>query len=347
MFRVGVTRDLRSPDGSFLFAPAADLRALEVDGGVEWAFLPTSEPILTAPRLSGLDALLHLTPTVTAESLAGSERLALIARSGVGLDAIDLGACTAAGVAVTITPDGVSQPMASAAVTLLLALALRLLDRTDAFRRGAWDEGRAGLVGVGLPGRVLGVIGFGRIGREVNRLLRPFEMRTLVSTPRLDERTASEHGVEHVDLETLLREADFVVVACPLTPETFHLLDAERLGLMKQTAFLVNVARGPIVDQDALVAALEAGALAGAGLDVFEREPVDAAESIVGARNLVATPHSLGYTDDLLRSCIDGACAAILMVADGRVPRHVVNPEVLDSTVFQEKIQALARRSRP
>jgi phosphoglycerate dehydrogenase-like enzyme len=345
MFRVGVTRDFRSQDGSFLFAPAADLGLLEQRRDIEWRYLQHAAPEVDAAHLADLDALLHLGPVVTEASLEGAACLALIARSGVGLDAIDLPACTAAGVAVTITPDGVPRPMASAAVALILALAHRLTERNDAFRRGAWDEGRAGLVGVGLRRRVLGLVGFGRIGREVNRLLRPFELRTLVATPRLDATTAREHGVERVELDTLLSEADFVVIACPLTQETMHLIDERRLGLMKRTAFLVNVARGPIVDEAALVAALDREQIAGAGLDVFEHEPVAPDDPVVGARNLIAAPHSLGYTDDLLASCIGSACASILAVADGDVPQHVANPDVLASATFRRKLRDLAARA--
>jgi phosphoglycerate dehydrogenase-like enzyme len=300
--------------------------------------------VLSASLLKDLDALLHLTPAVTETSLAHATRLVLIARSGVGIDSIDLNACTAAGVAVTITPDGISRPMASAAVALILALAHRLTQRDGAFHRGAWHEGRDGVVGVGLSNRVLGVIGFGRIGQEINRLLRPFRMRTIVSSPRLDHDTAAKHGVESVDLETLMLESDFVVVACPLKPETVHLIDAPMLARMKPTAFLVNVARGAIVDQAALVDALESGQIAGAGLDVFEHEPVDPNDGILRARNVIAAPHSLGYTDELLRSCIGGACSAILAVAAGEVPEHVVNREVLTSTAFLSKLDAQASR---
>ena len=139
-------------------------------------------------------------------------------------------------------------------------------------------------------------------------------------------------------------QSDFVVVVCPLKPETVHLIDGRRLALMKSTAFLVNVARGAIVDQAALVEALESERIAGAGLDVFEREPVGLDDDILGARNVIAAPHSLGYTDELLRSCIDGACSSILAVAGGRVPAHVVNREVLTSAAFLRKLNA--QRSR-
>jgi phosphoglycerate dehydrogenase-like enzyme len=185
-FHVGVTRDLRSEDGSFLFEPAADLALLDAQPAVEWEFLREAEPMVTLDIVAGYDALLHFGPPLDAEAVGNASRLALVARSGVGLDAIDMDACTAAGVAVTITPEGVAGPMASAAVALVLALAHRLTERNDAFHRGAWNDGRSGVIGVGLRGRTLGLIGYGRIGRSVKRL------RTRHGSPRTTRaRTAS------------------------------------------------------------------------------------------------------------------------------------------------------------
>jgi phosphoglycerate dehydrogenase-like enzyme len=341
-FRVGVTRDFRRPDGSLIFAPAnANLGLLEQAPSVEWEFLSADLPELTPELLRDYDALFHFSVKVTAASLSGAERLALLARSGVGLDFIDLDACTKRGIVVTITPDAIRRAMASAAVTLVLALSHRLAERNAHFHAGRWDEGRFGLMGTGLTGRTLGVVGFGNIGREVVRLLRPWELRVLVSTPRLSPEDARTHDVEQVELEALLAESDVVVVACPLKPETYRLLDARRLALMKPTAFLVNVARGPIVDQTALVEALREGRLAGAGLDVFEREPIDAGDPLIGLQNVVAAPHSLGYWDELFRACVESACRAILTVADGQVPEHVANPAVLENPAFREKLARL------
>jgi phosphoglycerate dehydrogenase-like enzyme len=169
-------------------------------------------------------------------------------------------------------------------------------------------------------------------------------MRVLVSTPRLSEADAEERGVVRVDLDHLLREADVVVVACPLKPETFHLLDARRLALLKPSAVLVNVARGAIVDQAALVAALREGRIAGAGLDVFEREPVLAGEDILDAPNVVAAPHSLAYTDQLFRGTVESACRAIAAVATGAVPDQLANPAVLENARFTDKLARLGGR---
>lgn len=338
-FRVGVTRDVRGSDGRL--ALPVGLEPLE-RAGVEWEFLADHPAELTSDLVEGYDALLHFSGGITAATLDGNRSLALVARYGVGLDTVDLDACTQQGVAVTITSDGIRRPMASAALALVLALSHRLLERDAVVRAGGWQEGRFGIVGLGLTGRTLGVIGFGTIGRELVRLAAPHGMRTLVAAPHLSPRDAAEAGVEAVELETLLAESDVVVVCCRLTPETHHLLDASRLARMKPTALLVNVARGAIVDEKALAEALRDGRLAGAGLDVFEREPVDPASPLLGLGNVVVAPHALGYTDELFRGCIESACSAILAVAAGRVPHHVANAEVLDRPVFASKLRTFA-----
>jgi phosphoglycerate dehydrogenase-like enzyme len=344
-FRVGVTRDIRGPDGSLVFAPVG-LEALE-RAGLAWEFLADDVPELTPELIEGYDGLYHFSPRVTRASLEGVKRLAVLARHGVGLDVIDVDACTENGIAVTVTPEGVRRPMASAALALMLALAHRLVERNAAFHAGRWQDGRFALIGAGLSDRTLGVIGFGSIGRELVRLVRPFGMRVLVTTPRLTRGEELEHGVARVALETLLEESDFVVVACPLTPETYRMLDARRLALMKPSAFLINVARGAIVDQGALVAALRTGRLAGAGLDVFEHEPVPSGDPLVGLPNVVAAPHALGYTEELFGSCVRGACAAIVAVARGEVPPSLVNPAVAESAAFRDKLRRFARSRVP
>ena len=340
-FRVGVTRDVLRPDGSLVFAPVG-LEPLDTPG-IEWRFLDDDRRELTSDQLVELDGLFHFSPAVSAASLEGVDRLALIARHGVGLDFIDLDACTKRGIAVTITPAGVTRAMASAAVALVLALSHRLLERERLLRAGRWSDGRFDLLGLGLTGRTLGVVGYGRIGREIVRLLRPWEMRVLVSQ-RSDPGDAA---VEHVPLDSLLEQADVVVLSCPLTPETHHLLDAARLERMKPSALLVNIARGPIVDQDALAGALASGRLGGAGLDVFEQEPVAAADPILAAPHVVAAPHALGYWDQLFRDCVAAACGALLDVAAGRVPSDVANPDVLLPPLFRAKlVRAAARLAR-
>lgn len=339
-FRIGVTRDVRRPDGTLAFAPV-DLSLLDVEG-VAWEFLREDARPLAPDLLRDFDGLYHFSAPVGSSSLEGADRLAVLARHGVGLDFIDVAACTERGIAVTITPQGVTRPMASAAVSLVLALSHRLRERDHALHDGDWGLGRFAPQGIGLTGRALGVIGYGRIGREVVRLLAPWEMRVLVA-----QRTpVEEPDVLHVPLERLLSEADVVVVACPLTHETRGLLDARRLALLKPTAFLVNVSRGAVIDQPALVDALRDGRLAGAGVDVVDPEPLPADDPLLGLPNVVGAPHSLGYTDELVRGCVEGACRALLAVAAGRVPPDLVNPDVLDNSLFTRKLARFADRGR-
>ncbi len=336
-FRVGVTRDVRRPDGTLAFAPY-DLSDLD-RAGVAWEFLAEDTRPLTPELLVELDGLYHFSAPVTGASLEGVERLAILARHGVGLDFVDVPACTAHGIAVTITPHGITHPMASAGVTLVLALAHRLPQRDRALHASDWrPEGRFEPPGMGLGGKTIGVIGYGRIGRELVRLLEPWGMRVLVTqrTPVVEE------NVTHVALDTLVAEADVVVVACPLTDETRGLLDERRLASMRPGALLVNIARGAIVDQRALVEALRDGRLGGAGVDVVDPEPLPADDPLLELPNVIGAPHSLGYTDQLLRECVGGACGALLDVAAGRVPSDLANPEVLDNPRFTAKLGRFA-----
>ena len=247
MFRVGVTRDFLRPDGQLGFG---DIGLSRLDGaaGVEWNFFP--EPIreVTPAHAADYDAILLLAPRITPATLAGSPRLSLVARFGVGYDNVDVAACTKSGVALTITPDGVRRPVAAAVLTFLLALAHKLLIKDRLTREGGWAR-KLDHMGMGLKGRTLGLIGLGNIGREVFRLVAPLEMRHLAADPFVHPADVAGSGIALVELETLLRESDFVVVCCALTEGTRKLLNAERLSWMKSSAYLINVARGPIVDQ--------------------------------------------------------------------------------------------------
>ena len=271
-----------SPDGSVAVGDIG-LGLLEEAAGIEWEFLAEDVDEFRPVDIEGFDAILVFSPAVTARALAGAERLTLLARLGVGYDRIDVEACTDRGVMLTIAPDGVRRPVAAAAMAFVLALAYRLplLDRLA--RESRWNEGK-GQMGIGLSGRTLGLVGLGNIGREIAVLAKPFNLRVIATDPYADPEDAAGRGVELIELETLLATADFVCVACPLTGETRHLVDADRLALMKPTAYLVNIARGPIVDQHALTVALEERRIAGAALDVFEEEPPDAARPPPGPR---------------------------------------------------------------
>jgi phosphoglycerate dehydrogenase-like enzyme len=343
-FQVALTCDFRDTDAS-VYAHY-DLAPLKDDPNIAVKVLPQRDRVLAAD-IVGVDALLAtpMSMAVTRESFPRDGRLALITRFGVGCDDVDLEAATACGVAVSAAFDGVRRPAAAATMALILALTTKLFDKHRLARLGeaGWGQ-RADYAGIGLIGKTLGVIGLGNIGAEVVRLATAFEMRFLAYDPYADPVLARSLGVTLVDLATLLSESDIVSVHCPLTPETKRLLDADRLARMKPTAFLVNMARGPIIDQQALAAALRLRRLAGAGLDVFEQEPPETDDAILQLDNVILSPHALSWTDECERLIGQANVAAVLDVMHGREPRGVVNGAVLQRPDWRDKTAAYAAR---
>jgi D-3-phosphoglycerate dehydrogenase len=195
-------------------------------------------------------------------------------------------------------------------------------------RTGRWNE-RNDHMGQGLTGKVLGLIGAGSIGLETMRLARAFGMRMLAADPYGDAKAVSEAGGELVELDDVFTRSDFVVVACLLNASTRHLVNAERLAKMKRSAYLINVARGPIVDEVALTQALGDGTIAGAALDVFEQEPVDPASPLLGMEQVIVTPHALCWTDECFDAIARSGLGAIADVAARRVPEFVVDRDAV------------------
>lgn len=342
-FHVGITRDMLDADGT-LGGRDIGLDLLDGHAHLDWEFMPEDAPELTADQVCGYDAILDGGRKVTAATLEGAERLALVARFGAGFDVVDVDACTRAGVVLTTAPDGVRRPVASSFMAYILALSHKMMQKDRVTREGRWDE-RQGDLAVGLVGRVLGLVGMGNIGREVFKLAAPFEMRHITYDPFVTPGQAAEVDAEVVDLETLMRTADFVCVSCPLNDETYHLINEERLGMMKPSAFLINVARGPIVDQKALTKVLQERRIQGAGLDVFETEPIDPEDPILSLDNVIVSPHNLCMTDQCWRGIGEGTIRSILEVASGKAPQYlVINKEVVDDPRLQEKLRAYAAR---
>jgi len=339
-FRVGLTSDHAGSSGPF---NPADI-GLDVLAGhpeIEWEFMKGEGDTLTPDDVRDYDGLVVFGRRVSSETFEGADRPTVVARFGVGYDTVDVPACTERGVALTITPDGVRRPMASSYVAFILALGHKMMWMDRITRESRWDE-RYLEPGAGLQGRVLGLVGMGNIGREVFKLIRPFEMRHIAYDPYVKEEDAAAMGVELVDLDTLMSTADFLCVCCMLNDETYRLINADRLALMKETAFLVNAARGPIVDQEALTVALRDRRIMGAAIDAFEKEPTDPDDPILSLDNVILTPHAMGMTDQCFQGIGRSAFASVLEIAAGRVPANIVNREVADHPAFQEKLKRYA-----
>jgi D-3-phosphoglycerate dehydrogenase len=336
-FRLGLTRDCMTPDGD---RANFDARAFEVLDGVDWEFLPEFAEAITPEDVVRYDAILSLRPALTAASLAGgNHRLKLLARFGAGFDNVDLDAASRAGILVTNTPDGVRRPVATTVLTFILALSHRLMIKDRLTRTGRWAE-RTRFMGEGLIGKVVGSIGFGSIAREAFRLLAPFDMIHLAFSPSKHPEEARALSVREVDLDTLLRESDYVCINAPLTPASRRMIGARELCLMKPTAYLINTGRGQIVDESALYAALTEGRIAGAALDVFEQEPVPPDNPILKLENVIVSPHSLCWTDECYRGIAESAFRSVVAVASGRRPAHLVNPAALEHPRWASQISA-------
>ena len=342
-FRVALSADFRKDDGSPVY-PDFELAPLRSAPGVEMAFLDAANPV-RAGQLEDFDALILLAHRFAPASVPRSGRLSVVARFGVGYDTVDVPACTAANIALVITPDGVRRPVAVSIITFILALAGKLMVKDRLARQGAAGfAARGAHMGVGLAGKTLGSIGIGNIGAEMFRLARPFDMKFIAHDPFADARTAAELGIELVGLDDVFARADIVCVNCPLSAQTHHLVNARRLALMKNTAYFINTARGPIVDQTALTAALKNHRIAGAGLDVFEQEPTDADDPLLKLDNVIVTPHALCWTDQCFAGNGAADVKAVFEIQNGRVPRGVVNREVLENAGFKRKLDAYRKQ---
>ncbi len=267
------------------------------------------------------DASIATTDAYTERVFAAAPRLKIISRFGVGYDQIDVAAATRHGVWVTTTPGANHVAVADHALTLILAIVRLVVPQANTTHAGKWQR----IPGNELAGKTLGIIGFGRIGREVAQRAAGFGMRIVAYDAVQDADAAAALGASYVGLDDLLAQADVVTLHVALNPETRHLLNAERLALLKPSAYLVNTSRGEVIDEAALVTALERGQLAGAGLDVLAEEPPTGDQPLLRLPQVIVTPHVAGVTHESALRTSEMVTANILAVKDGRRPPQPVN----------------------
>lgn len=335
-YPITLTADFYDEAGQVKF-PDIGLDALTADPDAEVRPLARHYPELPPADLADALAVLVLGPKITARSLEQADDLLVLARFGVGYDSVDVPACTQRDVMLTIAKGAVDRPVAESTLAWMLAMSYHLTTKDRLVRQARWQE-RNQFMGQDLRDCTLGVIGFGGIGRELVRLLGNFGMRRpLVFDPHLPAAAVAECGATSVSLDELLRQSDFVSVHCPLTPDTRGLLGARELALMKPTAYLINTARGGIIDEGALDACLRSRRIAGAAIDCFVGEPLTAPPSIADLDNVLLAPHSIAWTNGMFRDMGRTALRTILDLRQGRKPAGIVNPEVLERPRFQEK----------
>lgn len=314
-----------------------DSKRLLAEAGFEVAENPHQRPMSEAE----LTEAVHDVSAVLAGVDAWDEKvfrlapkLRIISRFGVGVDNVDIPAATRFGIVVANCPGANANAVADLALGLMLSLTRQIprLDRST--RKGLWERA----VGVELWGKTLGLVGLGHIGKLVALRAKGFAMTVLAYDVYRDEEFATAHGLEWVELPELLRRSDFVSLHAPVTPETRHLINREALALMQPHAYLINTARGALVDESALLEALETGRIAGAGLDVYEVEPA-AQNQLFAVDNVVLTPHTGAETREAIQNISLAAADNVIRVFKGEKPRSLLNPEA-----WERMLSRFARR---
>jgi phosphoglycerate dehydrogenase-like enzyme len=335
-FHVALTADFYTASGEPKFA---DFGLSTFDAHPQISVRPFAEhrPMIGADQLAGANGVIVLTPSVTRETVAAADELLAIGRFGVGYDLVDVAACTAADVLLFITAGAVDRPVAEATVGWMIGLTHHMLAKDRLVREGHWDA-RSRYMGRELRDRTLGVIGLGGIARKLLELLSGWGMQPPIAfDPHVDPAAAEKLGVRLVPLHELMRTSDFVSIHCPLTDETRGLIGQREIALMKRDAYLINTARGGIVDEDALYDALKQGHIAGTALDCYAGEPLVEPYRFRDLENVLLAPHSIAWTNEMFRDIGRTACQGMIDLSLERRPRGIVNPQVLEQPGFQRK----------
>ena len=303
--------------------------------GVELVVAPDGSEEALAELARDAEGILTCFAQVTPKVLRAATRMKVVARYGVGVDNIAVGAATDLGIVVTYVPDYCVDEVSDHVMALLLAFNRRVVMFDGATKRDGWGSVELNLPMTRLRGLTVGVVGFGRIGRATARKARAFGLKVLASDPFVDSAIVRQEGGRLVSLEELLSGSDFVTLHSPLNADTRGMIAETELGLMKETAFLINCARGPLIDERALVGALSEGSIAGAGLDVLESNHPPADHPLFAMDNVIVSPHVAFYSPESTRELQRRATESVVRVLEGRLPENVYNREVIGRTRVQ------------
>ena len=334
---IGITREFFDAEGN-LTIPGPGLKLFDEMPGFEYRIFSEVHSEVTPEQLRGCDMVISGEARWTPRSVSESDRFVAVLYTGVGYDHLDVAALTEANVMLCFAPNAVRRPMATTIITFILALTLRLINKDRITREGRWEE-QTRFRGEGLTGKTLGSIGVGNIGHEMFLLAKPFGMRHLGCDPYVTQEAVADADVELVDLDTLLAESDFVSISVPLSDSTHQLFGETELNKMKPSAYLINTSRGPVVDEATLIGALQSGRIRGAGLDVFEQEPVDPDNPLLKMDNVVVAPHSLCHTEEYYMTTWKSKLQQAAQIVRGEIPDHLVNTQVLEKPQLQAKLR--------
>ncbi len=336
--KVGFTKDYYDKDGNFIL-DCPGFRSLEKLPGIEREVFAEMLPEVAPHQIENYDIVVTRTfSRWTERSFVGNDRLLSLHRNGVGYDRVDVPALTEAGILLCITPAAVRRPVAVAIIAFILALSTRLLLKHQLTSEGRWGE-VSKHHGYGLIGKTLGSLGVGNIGHEMFKLAKPFGMRHIAYDPFLKQKDVDDVGVKLVDMDTVLSESDFLNISCPLSEKTRHLVGEKELKKMKPTAFLINTARGPIIDEPVLVKALRERWIQGAALDTFDQEPTPPDNPLLKLDNVIVTAHAMAFTSEFLNAVWEIIAKQITQLMNGEKPDGIVNREVWDQPKFQSKLK--------
>ena len=323
-FKVGISGDLLNENNKPCFGDSA-LKILKDRKDIDISWMDKSTKEITPEMASEFDAILLNLPQATAKSVSREDcKLKIISRFGVGYDSVDIHAMKQKGIIVTNTPNAVRRPVAVAALTMVLALSGRLLQKNELVRSGLWND-RTNFMGTGLSKKTLGIVGAGSIGAETIKLSQPFFGNILAFDPFLTKEELYNKGATKADLIKLANESDFIIILCNLNDQTNGMIDKTFFSNMKKSAYIINLSRGSVINEVDLETALETKSISGAGLDVTVKEPLSQNSKLLSFDNVILTPHALCWTDECFHDIASEAISSIIKFIDHKPIINQVN----------------------
>lgn len=310
-FTLGISSDLLTNEGNPCFGEQP-LKALYEEKQIHVEWMEPNIQILSQKETSKYDAILLNSPKLTKDSInSKNNKLKIVSRFGVGYDSVDLNVLKKNNIMLTNTPNAVRRPVAVASLTMILSLSGKIIIKDNLLREGLWNE-RTNHMGVGLINKTLGIVGFGGIGREFVKISRDLFKKVICYDPFVDEEEMKNLQVNKVDFDEIASSSDFLVILCDLNKNTRGMIDKTFLNKMKKSSYLINLSRGPVINENDLIATLKQNKIAGAGLDVMTNEPIEENNELINLKNTILTPHSLCWTDECFNSIATEAISSIL-----------------------------------